>query len=95
MQLDAHRGLWYGDCELETDMASKLDEIEKAALSLPEAERAQLVTRLVASLGDECDTETELTRVEEAERRYHEAVEDPSAVEPAAAAFQRARDALR
>jgi putative addiction module component (TIGR02574 family) len=79
----------------ETDMASKLAEIEKAALSLPVAERAQLVTRLVASLGEEGDAEIELAWVEEAERRYQEAVEDPSVVEPAAAAFQRARNALR
>jgi putative addiction module component (TIGR02574 family) len=76
-------------------MASKLDEIEKAALNLPVAERAQLVTRLVASLGEEGDAEIELAWVEEAERRYQEAVEDPSVVEPATAAFQRARDALR
>ena len=93
--LDAQRDLWYGDCELEIDMAPKLDEIEKAALNLPVAERAQLVTRLVASLGEEGDAELELAWVEEAERRYQEAVEDPSGVEPAAAAFQRARDALR
>jgi len=76
-------------------MASKLDEIEKAALNLPVAERAQLVTRLVASLGEEGDAEIELAWIEEAERRYQEAVEDPSVAEPAAAAFQRARDALR
>ena len=76
-------------------MASKLDEIEKAALSLPVAERAQLVARLVASLGEMGDAEIEVAWVEEAERRYEQAVEDPSVVEPAAAAFQRARDALR
>lgn len=87
--------MWYADYELEIDMASKLEDIEKAALNLPMAERAQLVTRLVASLGEETDAELELAWVEEAERRYQEAVKDPSAVEPASAAFQRARDALR
>jgi hypothetical protein len=79
---------------LEIDMASKLEDIEKAALNLPVAERAQLVTCLVASLGEEADAELELAWVEEAERRNQEAVKDPSAVEPASAAFQRARDAL-
>jgi len=81
--------------EWESEMASKLDEIEKAALSLPVAERAQLVTRLVASLGDECDAEIELAWVDEAERRYRDAVDEPTAVEPAADAFRRARGALR
>jgi putative addiction module component (TIGR02574 family) len=76
-------------------MGTKLEEIEQAALNLPAAERAQLVTRLVASLGEEVDAEIELAWVDEAERRYQEAVKDPSAVEPASAAFQRARDALR
>lgn len=76
-------------------MASKLDEIEEAALTLPVAERAQLVTRLVASLGEEGDAELELAWVEEAERRYQEAIKDPSVIEPASVAFQRARDALR
>lgn len=76
-------------------MAPKLEDIEKAALNLPMAERARLVTRLVASLGEETDTEIELAWVEEAERRYQETVDDPSAVEPASVAFQRARDALR
>ena len=93
--LDAHGGLWYADCELEIDMASKLEDIEKAALDLPAAERAQLVTRLAASLGEETDAELELAWVDEAERRYQEAVKDPSAVEAASVAFQRARDALR
>ena len=76
-------------------MASKLDDIEKAALSLPVTERALLVTRLVATLGEEGDAELELAWAEEAERRYQEAINDPSAVEPASVAFQRARDALR
>jgi hypothetical protein len=75
-------------------MASKLEEIEQAALSLPAGERARLVTTLVASLEEAVDEEVELAWVEEAERRYREAMADPRAVEPAAVAFQRARDAL-
>jgi hypothetical protein len=76
-------------------MASKLDEVEQAALSLPAGERARLVTTLVASLEEAVDEEVELAWVEEAEQRYQEVLADSSVLEPAAAAFQRARDALR
>jgi putative addiction module component (TIGR02574 family) len=76
-------------------MASKIDELEAEALSLPVAERARLVSRLVASLDQQADEEVELAWIEEAERRYQEVCENPAAAEPAAVAFQRARDALR
>ena len=76
-------------------MAAKLKDVEQAALNLPVEERARLVTRLVASLEGETDEELELAWAEETERRYQEALADPSATEPASQAFQRARDALR
>ena len=76
-------------------MASKLKDVEQAALNLPVEERAQLVTRLVASLEEQTDEEVELAWAQETDRRYHEALEDPAATEPAVQAFQRARDALR
>ena len=76
-------------------MASKLDDLETEALSLPVAERARLVSRLVASLDQDADEDVELAWIEEAERRYQEVRDDPAVAEPAAAAFQRARDALR
>ena len=76
-------------------MPSKVDELETAALDLPGADRARLVTRLVASLDQQADEDVELAWVEEAERRYQEVAADPSQAEPMAAAFQRARDALR
>ena len=76
-------------------MASKLRDVEQAALNLPMKERARLITRLVASLEGEADEEVELAWAHETDRRYHEALEDPSATEPAAQAFQRARVALR
>jgi hypothetical protein len=79
----------------ENEMASKLDQIEEAAMALPTAERAQLVTRLVASLDEATDDDVELAWIAEAEQRDQEAIEDPSLVESADAAFQRARDALR
>jgi putative addiction module component (TIGR02574 family) len=74
---------------------SKLDELEAEALNLPPTERARLVSRLVASLDQQVDEDVELAWVEEAERRYQELLRDPTAAEPAAVAFQRARDALR
>lgn len=76
-------------------MASKLKDVEEAALGLPVKARAQLVTRLVASLEGETDEEVELAWAQETDRRYREALEDPTATEPAAQAFQRVRDALR
>jgi putative addiction module component (TIGR02574 family) len=71
-------------------MPSKFDEVEAEALRLPVAERARLVSRLVASLDQRTDEDIELAWIEEAERRYQEVREDPAAAEPAAA-----RDALR
>ena len=76
-------------------MASKLKNVEEAALKLPAKERARLVTRLVESLEGEVDDEVEMAWAEETERRFQEALADPGATEPAAQAFQRARDALR
>ena len=76
-------------------MPSKFDELETEALSLSVAERARLVSRLLASLDQQPDEEVELAWIEEAERRYQEIRKDPAIAEPAAAALQRARDALR
>ena len=75
-------------------MPSKIEKLEAEALSLPGPDRARLVTRLVASLDEEADTDLELAWVEEAERRYQEVLRDPEVAEPAASAFKRARDAL-
>jgi putative addiction module component (TIGR02574 family) len=74
---------------------SRVDEIEAEALNLPVADRARLVSRLVASLDEQSDEDVELAWIEEAERRYQEVRNDPAVAEPAAVAFQRARDALR
>lgn len=76
-------------------MASKLKEVEQAALTLPVKERARLVTRLVESLEGEVDDELEIAWAEEIEHRYQEALADPAVTEPAEQAFQRAHDALR
>jgi len=76
-------------------MTSKIDELEAEALRLSVAERARLVSRLVATLDQHADEEIELAWIDEAERRYQEVVASPTVAEPAAAAFQRARDALR
>jgi len=47
-------------------MASKIDELEAEALSLPVAERARLVSRLLASLDEQVDEDVELAWIEEA-----------------------------
>lgn len=52
-------------------MASKLDELEAEALSLPVADRARLVSRLLASLDEQVDEDVDLAWIEEAGRRYH------------------------
>jgi len=64
-------------------------------MALPVVERAQLVPRLVASLDEATDEDVELAWIVEAEQRDQEATEDSSVIEDAAAAFRRARDALR
>lgn len=74
---------------------SKVDDLEAEALNLPVTERARLVSRLVASLDEQSDQDVELAWIEEAERRYREVLQDPTAAETAAAVFQRARDAPR
>jgi hypothetical protein len=76
-------------------MASKVDELEAEALRLNPEERARLVSRLLASLDRDSDEAVELAWIEEAERRYQEMRKDPAVAEPAAEAFQRARDALK
>ena len=73
---------------------SKLKQVETEALRLAPAERARLAHRLLESIDQEIDAEVELAWIEEAERRYEEALRDPGVKESAASAFQRARDAL-
>lgn len=76
-------------------MASKVDELEAEALRLNTEERARLVSRLLESLDRDADETVELAWIEEAERRHQEMCKDPAVAEPAAVAFQRARDALK
>lgn len=76
-------------------MASKVEEVTAQALSLTAIERARLVSELLTSLDQELTEEVELAWVGEAERRYQEIQADPSVVESAAVAFERARAALK
>ncbi|MCI0434752.1 MAG: addiction module protein [Gemmatimonadetes bacterium] len=93
--LGLRAGSVYPALDRRCDIASKLDELEAEALNLSAAERARLVSRLVARLDEYVDEDVELAWVDEAERRYQEVLRDPAAAESAAVAFQRARDALR
>ncbi len=73
---------------------SKLKQVEAEALKLSADERARLAHRLLESIDQSSDADVELAWIEESERRYQEAIRDPSFTEPATSAFQRARDAL-
>ncbi len=53
-------------------MSPKLDQLETQALQLPLKERAQLAERLIASLDEVDEAESERLWAEEAERRYQE-----------------------
>ena len=76
-------------------MASKVEEVTAQALSLAAADRARLVSELLASLDEELPAEVEIAWVDEAERRYQELLADPSAAERSSVAFERARAALK
>ena len=49
-----------------------LEDLEAAALQLPEEGRARLAQALLSSLGDRGENESEQIWAEEAERRYQE-----------------------
>ena len=56
----------------DEDMEEKLDEVITAALRLSIEERAQLAGRLLLSLDEPSESETERLWLEEAERRLRE-----------------------
>jgi len=53
-------------------MSVKIEDLEAAALELPEKGRARLARALLLSLGDPAAENTEQTWIEEAEHRYEE-----------------------
>ena len=75
-------------------MLPKIKEIEEEALRLPPHERAQLAERLINSLDEEENQETERLWLEEAERRYQEYKEGKVKTKPAELVFKEARSKL-
>jgi putative addiction module component (TIGR02574 family) len=73
---------------------SKLKQVEEEALKLPAEERARLAHRLLESIEQTSDSDVEMAWIAEAERRHEELLSNPAVAEPAAIAFQRARDAI-
>mgnify|MGYP003338652033 CR=1 FL=1 len=51
-------------------MSPRLKELQRAALTLPVSERAELAERLISSLDETDEVENEKLWVAEAERRY-------------------------
>jgi len=75
-------------------MPPKTKEIEEEALRLPPHERAQLAERLINSLNEEENQETERLWLEEAERRYQEYKEGKVKTKSAEMVFKEARSKL-
>ncbi|MFY9826411.1 MAG: addiction module protein [Thermoanaerobaculia bacterium] len=79
----------------EIDMADQQEELEAAALQLPETGRARLARILLLSLGESAEDETERIWAEEADRRYQEIQRGDVAVQDSNAVFKEARARLR
>jgi putative addiction module component (TIGR02574 family) len=73
-------------------MGEKLDEVITAALKLGIEERAQLAGRLLLSLDEPSESETETLWLEEAERRLREFREGRVHGIPAEEVFRKAMD---
>ena len=72
------------------------EQIQTAALDLPEPSRADLAETLLRSLGEASeDPEHDRIWAEEAARRYRDLRENPSSGVPADEAFRKLRAAVR
>jgi putative addiction module component (TIGR02574 family) len=71
-------------------MTPILEKIERAALSLPDTERAFLADRLLSSLVGEALSNVDAAWVDEAERRYAEYKEGKRQLFPASEVFAEA-----
>jgi hypothetical protein len=76
-------------------MADKQEELETAALQLPERGRARLARILLLSLDESAEDETERIWAEEAEQRYQEIRRGEVVVEDSEEVFREARARLR
>ena len=76
-------------------MAHTLEDLEAAALGLPEEGRARLARILLLSLGDTADNQTEQAWIEEAEHRYQEILQGEVEAQDSDEVFREARARLR
>ena len=76
-------------------MSSNLDQLTADAMKLPLRERVQLAQRLVSTIDDEVESDTEALWFAEAERRLEELRSGKVQGIPAEEAFQSAREALK
>ena len=76
-------------------MANPARELESKALKLSRRERARLAQRLLSSLDQEADADTEQLWLEEAERRLGELKSGKVAGIPAEKVIKKARSVLR
>lgn len=76
-------------------MADPMRKIESDALKLPPKQRARIAERLISSLDEVSDPESERLWLEEAERRLDELLTGKVNGIPAEQVFRKARAALR
>jgi putative addiction module component (TIGR02574 family) len=76
-------------------MSSNLDQLTADAMKLPLRDRVQLAQRLVSTLDDEVETDTEALWFVEAERRLEELRSGKVQGIDSDVAFRDAREALR
>ena len=76
-------------------MSTQLDELTAEAMKLPLRDRIQLAQRLVSTIDDEVETDTEALWFAEAERRLAELREGKIQGVASDEAFRTAREALR
>jgi len=76
-------------------MANPARRLESEALKLSPKERARLAERLISSLDDHSDPDSERLWLEEAERRLDELLSGKVAGIPADEVFRKARSSMR
>ena len=76
-------------------MADSSRQLESKALKLPRKNRARLAQRLISSLDQETDVDTEKLWREEAERRFAELKSGKVTGIPAERVIRKARSAIR
>ena len=76
-------------------MSSNLDQLTNDAMKLPLRDRVQLAQRLVSTIDDEVESDTEALWFAEAERRLEEPRSGEVQGVPAEEPFRIAREALK